>query len=172
MKTFKSLLTEDKLRNSYVRLLGKAGQQEKREKEGGRRQGKKKEEEKNPLYIIWDGLREAALTDEPTSQWLESTKVYFLLTVQIHRGSAGLSAPHCPQSGTQADGASAIWNIIMGRKEREVNHALTFKESHPEVAHITSPHASLAKEVLGHASLGITGEVQSHHMPRRKWDSL
>lgn len=53
-------------------------------------------------------------------------------------------------------------------REREVNHALTFKEPRSEVTHSTSLHISLAKDVLGHASFRMTGEVQSYHTPRRK----
>lgn len=132
---FNSLLTEDKLRNRVIYDCWAEQGSNRREKEGGRKEGKKKEEEKeeweeerhNSEYIIQDKLRCAAITNYPKSQWLKTTKVYFLLTVHIHRGSAGVSAPRCPKSGTQADGASTIWNIIMGGKKRVVSHALTQK---------------------------------------------
>lgn len=96
---------------------------------GERRRGRKEEEEENNseyIYIIQDRLSYAVITNDPKSQWFKTTKIYFLLMVHIHRGSAGVSAPRCPQSGTRVDGASAIWNIIMGRKERESESCTDF----------------------------------------------
>lgn len=92
--------------------------------EGGKGGERREEEEENSEYIIQDRLRSAVITNDPQSQRLKTTKVYSLLTAHIHRGSAGVAAPRCPQSGTQADIASTTWNIITGKKERErVNHA-------------------------------------------------
>lgn len=62
---------------------------------GERRRGRKEEEEEEEennseyIYIIQDRLSYAVITNDPKSQWFKTTKIYFLLMVHIHRGSAG-----------------------------------------------------------------------------------
>lgn len=89
---------------------------------------------------------------------LKTTKVYFVFSLHVHLGVAG-AVLRGPQSGTQADGAGAIWNGdgSSGRKkENMTNCEAAHRVRHLEMTCVTSTHFSLASKTHM-ASLGGGG---------------
>ena len=82
------------------------------------------------------------------SQWLETTQIYFSLTLHVHYGLTGDLAPHCPHSAIQlikTSPSGALQVAEKGETKHTENPALFLIKDSLKVTNVTFVDISLAQ---------------------------